>query len=136
MHDTFNPATYQVIDVVTGEVVDMAIFIEKVEKSGWEKAYAKTLADYINCAGDKSSMLLAWIISNREKGNLIHGTQAEIADMSKVSLPVVKRVMRKLVEKDFIRKIRSGTYMVTPKMIRNGNNVMGAIMVRTWYDAS
>ena len=84
MDDRFNPDTYQVTDMITGEVVDMKIFIEKVSKSGWEKAYAKTLADYINCGGDKSSQLLAWIISHREK-NMIYGTQKEISEKSKVA---------------------------------------------------
>ena len=134
MEDRFNPDTYQVVDVVTGEVVDMKIFIEKVSKNGWEKAYAKTLADYINCGGDKSSQLLAWIISSREK-NMIHGTQSEIAEKSNVSLPVVKRVMKKLLDKDLMRKVRSGCYMVTPKMIRNGNTVTGALMMRVWDES-
>lgn len=122
-----------VVDRVTGEEVDMHIFMDKVNKSGWEKAYAKTIADYINCSGDKSSQLLAWIIKSRVN-NLIHGTQAEIAEGSKVSLPVVKRVMKRLTEKGLIKKVRSGCYMVTPKMIRNGNSVKGAIMMRTWED--
>lgn len=135
MEDRFNPATYMVIDKVTGEEVDIAIFVEQASANGWEKAYAKVIADYINCAGDKSSSLLAWIIKERDRSNLIQGTQKEISDKSQVSLPVVKRVLKRLVDNGMIKKVRSGCYMVSPKMIRTGRNVTGAMLLRIWDES-
>lgn len=128
----FNPATYMVIDRVTGEEVDVAIFVERASKSGWQKAFAKVLAEYIDCAGDKSSTLLAWLIKNKDQANLILGTQSEIAGRSRVSIAVTKRVMKKLIDKGMMKLVRSGCYMITPKMMRVGDNYKGAMLLRLW----
>ena len=132
IRDRFNPATYMVVDRITGEEVDVAIFIEKASKSGWQKAYAKTLASYINIAGDKASAVLSYLIEEKDSSNLVHGTQAEIATNSGASIAVTKRVIKKLLEKDMIKIVRSGCYMLTPKMIRIGNNYQGAMLLRLW----
>ena len=62
----FNPATYMVIDRVTGEELNVDIFIEKASTAGWQKAYAKTVSEYIKCGDGKSVDLLAYIIENKE----------------------------------------------------------------------
>lgn len=134
-HDYFNPSTYTVIDNITGEVLDVAIFIDNAKKAGWEKAYAEMLSSYISCGSAKATDLLAWIIQSRDGTNLIHGTQEDIAEKAKVSIFVVKAVFKKLYKKGLIKRIRSGCYMVDPKMIRNGDNRKGAMMLRLWdYD--
>ena len=131
--DYFNSATYTVTDNITGEVVDVAIFIEQASRSGWQKAYAKVLAEYIRCGGGKSEQLLAYIIEKKDGNtNILHGTQIEIAKMSGVSRPTVARVFETLIEKGMLKKIRSGAYLVTPKMLVNGNKKVGAMVLRLW----
>lgn len=132
IRDRFNPATYMVIDKITGEEIDVAVFVEKASKNGWQKAYAKTLASYINIAGDKASAVLSYLIQEKDASNLVHGTQAEIANNAGASIAVTKRVMKKLIDKEMIKIVRSGCYMLTPKMIRIGNNYQGAMLLRLW----
>lgn len=132
--DYFNPATYMVIDRVTGEEVNVSIFIERASTKGWQKAYAKTLSDYIKCGDGKSVDLLAYILEKKESNNLLHGTQREIAKASKVSLAVVARTLKALTEKGLIKKVRSGCYMVSPKVMANGNKNVGAMIFRLWGD--
>ena len=62
----FNPGTYMVIDRVTGEEINVSIFIEKASVNGWQKAFAKTLSEYIKCGDGKSVDLLAHIIENKD----------------------------------------------------------------------
>lgn len=130
--DYFNPDTYMVIDKITGEVLDVSIFIESAKKSGWEKAYAEVLASYISCGGSKTTDLLAYIIGSRDTNNLIHGTQDEIAKSSGVSIFVVKTVFKRLYAEGYLKRVRSGCNMVSPKMIRNGDSKKGAMLLRVW----
>ena len=132
--DYFNPETYMVTDRVTGEELNVDIFIEKASKNGWQKAYAKTVSEYIKCGDGKSVILLAYIIEKKEYNNLLHGTQRELAKQSGVSLDVVTRTMRALQKKKLIKLVRSGCYMVSPDMMRNGSNKVGSMMFRLWGD--
>ncbi len=132
--DYFNPSTYMVIDRISGEEVNVGIFIEKASVNGWQKAYAKTLAEYIKCGDGKSVDLLAYIIENKDQSNLLHGTQREIAKNAKVSLAVVSRTIKALTDKDLLKRVRSGCYMVSPSVIANGNKKVGAMMFRLWGD--
>ena len=132
-HDYFNPDTYAVVDRVTGEEVDVKIFIEKVSRNGWQKAYAKTLAEYINCGDGKAVKFLAYIIKNKNPiTNEILGTQRLFAKDVGVSLDVISKTMKLLQKKDLIKLIHSGRYMVSPDLMRNGNNKAGVIMFRRW----
>ena len=128
----FNPATYEVIDKVTGDVIDVQIFIERVTKDKWEKVYAKTLAEYIGIGGSASCKVLAYLISDRDSKNLILGTQQEIADNLEISKKSVSNVFKLLREMDMLKEIRSGCYFLSPKVISYGNKVHGAMLLRIW----
>ena len=130
--DYFNPATYMVVDRVTGEEINIAIFIEQASVNGWQKAYAKTVAEYIKCGGGSCVELLAYILVKKDNTNLLHGTQREIAVSAKVSLAVVSRTIKALTDKKLIKKVRSGCYMVSPKIMANGGHNVGAMMFRLW----
>jgi predicted transcriptional regulator len=132
MHQKLTPSDLIVINRRTGEELDVAIFVNTVKQTGWEKAYADVLGSYIDCGGSKSATVLSWIIKNRTSGNLILGTQIEIAEKSKASLSVVKSVIKKLIEKGFMKRENIGRYMITPRMIRNGDNVKGVINFQYW----
>lgn len=133
-HDYFNPKTYQVIDRVTGEEINVDFFIEKTNKNTWQKAYAKTLAEYIQCGDGKAVNLLAYIIKEKDINNMVHGTQRELAKNASVSLDVVTRTMRALQAKKLIKKVRAGCYMVSPDVMSNGSTKRGVIMMRAWGD--
>lgn len=133
-HDYFNPATYMVVDRVSGEEVDVAIFIEKAKVSGWQKAYAKTLSEYIKCGDGQAVKFLAYILDKKDGKNMIYGTQREFAKLSGVSVSIINRTMRALADKNLVKKVRNGCYMLSPEVMRNGSDKVGAIMFRTWRD--
>ena len=131
-HDYFNPSTYIVIDRITGEEVNVEFFIEKASRKDWEKTYAKTLSEYIKCGDGKSVVLLAYLLEKKDIKNIVSGTQRELAAKAKVSLDVVTRTMRALQKKNLIKKVRSGSYMIDPDIMRYGSKSVGIILMREW----
>jgi len=132
--DYFNPDTYAVIDKITGEEVDVSIFIEEVKSGYWEKAYAKTLADYIKIGGTGSATVLAYLLRTKNSDNLVLATRDEMIKGSGASRGTVSKVIKALTEKGFLKLIRSGCYMISPKLIRHGSNTRGAMLLRLWSE--
>ncbi len=132
--DYFNPETYMVIDRVTGEEIKTDIFIEQVNKGGWQRAYAQTLSDYIKCGDGKSVEILSYILKNKDINNMIHGTQRELAEKSGVSLSVVSKTLKALQDKELVKAVRSGCYLVSPKVMRNGSQKAGVMIFRLWNE--
>jgi len=134
--DYFNPDTYQVIDIVTGEVVPIKIFIESASSDHWQKAFAKTLAEYIGIQGGAAGKVLAYIIKSKDSNNIVHGTIREIAEKLEISPVSVNSVFEKLKKKNLIRKIRNGNYYLSPHIMRPGQKVKGAMMLRLWDEVT
>jgi len=123
---------YKLVDTETGEFIDMHYLFEQTTKNGWEKAYARLICDYIDCAGTATTRALTYLIKERDSNNLIIGSQEDIAIGSGTSLPTVKAVFKKLLAKGLIKMIKHSVYMITPKMIRNGGNKKGMMLFRLW----
>jgi len=128
----FNPDTYAVIDRITGEEIPIKLFIERVTKDKWEKAYAKTLAEYIGVAGDEAGKVLAYLIINRDSKNIIHGTYVELASEIGVSTRFLTTLFSKLRDKGLLKRVRNGSYFLNPDVICYGSKVHGAMLLRIW----
>ena len=125
-----NPETYTLIDNISGEPVPLNLFIKEIEKNQWEKAYAHLLADYIEAPGDKSCKVLAYLIRNKNRDNMVLGTHRGLADSIGVGHATVTKILKILQVKKLIKKIRNGCYMVDPKMLGYGShNAQVALMV-------
>jgi len=128
----FNPDTFMVIDRVTGEEVNTVKFLLEANKEKWEKVYAEELSKCIGLAGNSYSKILAYIILNRDSNNLLHGTYREIADESGTNKSAVQRVFKVMEQHELLKKVRSGCYMMSPKIIRDGTNYKGVVTFRLW----
>jgi len=128
----FNPSTYTIIDNVSGEVLSAEVFLEKVPKGYWEKTYAKTLADFMGLAGNKSTDVLAWIIKNKDHKNLVVGTLDEIAADCGTSKVTVSKIFQKLYKHQFLKKIKNSRYLLHPRVMSHGSQVKAAIIMRVW----
>ena len=131
----FNPETYMVIDRITGEEVQVHIFIEKVKENGWEKAWAKTLAEYMNINGTGVQKVLSYFLAERDNNNIVVGTNRGIAKKIGVSSRTVNRTMVAMQEKGFLKKVQNGLWFVSPRMIRNGYNGKGVMLLRLWDES-
>ncbi len=77
--DYINPATYMLIDRITGEEIDIKIFIERCNDDYWEKAYAKTIAEYIGLTGSGYNKVLSYLLKEKNVDNMIIGTVRSIS---------------------------------------------------------
>jgi len=134
MSDYFNSATYAVIDKITGEEVPIDIFIEKASKKYWEKAYAKTLAEYINVSGNNPSKVLAYLLKNKNVDNLVLNTVRGISNELCISTAHVTNTFKALKEKGLLKTVRNGCYFLSPELLRHGSKNRGAMLVRIWED--
>lgn len=133
--DYFNPDTYEVRDMITGEILDVKLFIEKVSQKGWQKTYVKDLCNYMEIADGAASKVLSYVLENKTQENLLLGTYQEVADKSGVSKSMVQRVFKKLIEKDMITNLRTGCHILERKILCNGNTKVGSMVLRLWTDA-
>ncbi len=134
MKDYLDNQRYKLLDTQTGEFINVQVLLEKVGSNGWEIAYVKTLAEFMNIKGTSVTKVLSFLLKEKDGSNRIHGTQIEIAKDAKVSVPTVKTVFKALLEKGFLKRVRNGLYMITPKVMRNGNKQKGAMLLRLWDD--
>ena len=126
---------YMVVERETGDVIPVDVFLEAVPPGYWEKAYAKTLAEYIGVVGNASSTILAWVLTHKDSNNLIHGSFAEIAEECATTRATVNALFQKLYKKELLKKIRNGCYMVSPEILRHGSKTRGAMVLRLWRDS-
>jgi hypothetical protein len=126
--------TYTMVNDRTGEIVPVDMFIEKIPKQYWERAYAKVLAEYIGVAGTATNTVLAWLIKNKDSNNRIIGTFAIIAKECKTTVPTVSTLFQKLYKKEFLKKVHNGVYMLSPSLLRHGSQTKGAILFKKWGD--
>ncbi len=133
--DYFNPDTYMVIDRVTGEEVPVQIFIKDASAGYWEKAYAKTLAEYIGITGSSYNKVLAYLIKEKTASNIINGTVRSISTELGIAPASTAKLFKILQDREFLKKVRNGCYMLSPALLRHGSNTRGAMMLRLWGDA-
>lgn len=126
--------TYTMINDRTGEIVPVDMFVEKIPRQYWERAYAKVLAEYIGVAGTATNNVLAWLIRNKDSNNRIVGTLALIAEECGTTVPTVSTLFQKLYKKEFLKKVRNGVYMLSPTLLRHGNQNKGAVLFKKWDD--
>jgi biotin operon repressor len=123
---------YQIVNKITGEVMPISLFVEVAKADSWQKAFAKTLGEYIGITGGASNKILAYIIAKKDNKNMIHGTMEEIANNIGVSKAAVNKVFQTLQSHDYLKKVRNGSYMLSPKVMRTGRHMMGAALLRIW----
>jgi len=123
---------YTVYDNFLGKEVDIYVLIDRAKQSGWEKAYAGMICKYIDVIETTASKVLVYLIKERDSTNRIFGSQKEIAKKSGVSIATLNRVFVRLKAKGLMREVARSHYMLTPKMLRNGDNKKGAMMLQMW----
>lgn len=133
--DYFDPTRYQVVDRQTGEEVPIQIFIDQSQVDYWEKAYAKTIAEYLNIAGNAAAEVLAHFLKIKDSKNQIHGTHREISAKLNVAKATVSTVIKKLQKAHMLHMLRNGCYMLSPHVIRHGSRTQGAMVLRLWQQS-
>lgn len=127
----------RLIDEETGEVFEGQHIIKKAygQKAFW-KLY---LCDFLQVLGvleSKQIDVLIYILENTEPAhNLYFGSYRETAEGAKCSLETVRKVMKKLQEQGFIKKVRNAVYQVSPSIMVRGNRYKETLIL-DYYDAN
>ena len=126
-----NPREYQIINKSTGVVMDMDVIVKKCDANGWQKTYAKSLSELIDCGGGVAKVI-AYIIKNKNVDNMVIGTYQQIADKSGVSKRTVATAFKELTEKGFLKLKSPSCYMLDPNVMRYGSTGKGVALVTVW----
>lgn len=124
------------VDKDTGEIIQVDQITKRVY--GTKRFWKVYLMDFLNILGimdNKQLDVFIYIAENtNQTNNLFIGSYRTIADDVKVSLSTVTRIMKKLQENDFIKKVQNGVYQVNPNIMMKGNDSKRQILLSYYND--
>lgn len=73
---------------------------------------ATPIEEYLLTSDSKAVKVLLWLLKNRDKENVVHGTLDSIAVECSVTKVTVNRVFQRLYETGFLEKLRNSQYQL------------------------
>lgn len=125
------------IDTETGEKIQAEQITKRAygQKQFW-KVYLMDFLHVLGLADSKQIDVLIYILENTEQANnTFVGTYKKIAKDAKVSEPTIAKIMKKLQENQFIKKIQNGVWQVSPNIMLKGNDHKKSLLLN-YYDDS
>ena len=124
------------IRVSDGELVTFDN-IQKVvygSKNFW-KCYLMDFLSVLGIIDSKQLDVFIYIVENTNQAtNLFIGTYAKISKEVGVSQPTIATIMKKLQEKDFVKKVQNGVWMVNANILMRGNDKKRQMLL-TYYES-
>lgn len=126
----------ELVDVETGE----QIFVDQITKRvyGTKNFWKCYLMDFLTILGiidSKQLDVFIFIVENtNQSNNTFLGTYKHIAKEVGVSEQTIAKIMKKLQENNFIRKIQNGAWLVNPNILMKGNDTKRQILL-SYYES-
>ena len=126
----------ELLDVQTGE----QIFVDQITKRvyGSKNFWKCYLMDFLTVLGiidSKQLDVFVFIVENtNQANNTFLGTYKHIAKEVGVSEPTIAKIMKKLQENNFIKKIQNGAWLVNPNILMKGNDHKRQILL-SYYES-
>lgn len=126
----------ELVDVETGE----QIFVDQITKRvyGSKNFWKCYLMDFLTVLGiidNKQLDVFIFIAENtNQSNNTFIGTYKHIAKEVGVSEPTIAKIMKKLQENNFVRKIQNGAWLVNPNILMKGNDTKRQILL-SYYES-
>lgn len=124
------------VDFDTGE----SIFVDQITKRvyGTKNFWKCYLMDFLSVLGildSKQVDIFIYIVENtNQSNNTFIGTYKKIAKDLNVSEPTISKIMKKLQENGFVKKVQNGAWMVNPNILMKGNDSKRQILL-SYYEA-
>jgi hypothetical protein len=132
MSNAYDVNEWEARNKITGEVIELDA-LHVMGGGHWEKVYIDELARMIGLTiSDSSAAVLSYLIKSKDSKNQILGTQREIAGILKVNLSTVSRVIKKLESNGFLKQIRSGLYLLNPRIMHFGSVGNQHAILKIW----
>lgn len=115
----------------TGEVRTFAVVSKKTGDNGFHKVWLDDLAKVMNILGGGKLEVFGYIIQNiNPYSNEFGGTIREVAQKTGIDEKTVQRTINLLKDADFLKKVRTGTYLInSKKLVQGGQEKKNGIMV-------
>ena len=126
----------ELIDVQTGE----QIFVDQITKRvyGSKNFWKCYLMDFLTVLGiidSKQLDIFIFIVENtNQSNNTFLGTYKHISKQTGCSSRTIAKIMKKLQENNFIRKIQNGAWLVNPNILMKGNATKRQILL-SYYES-
>ena len=113
----------ELIDKETGEIIEVDQITKKVygQKNFW-KLYLSDFLPVLGIVENKQVDILIYILENTQpSNNMFIGTYKTIRENTKASETTIAKVMKKLQEQKFLKKIQNGLWQGSPNIMMKGN---------------
>lgn len=126
----------ELIDRETGEV----IWVDQITKRtyGTKNFWKCYLMDFLTVLGIIDSRQLdifIYIVENTNQStNMFVGTYKKISKDTGCSSTTIARIMKKLQENNFIKKVQNGVWLVNPNILMKGNDTKRQILL-SYYES-
>lgn len=126
----------ELLDTETGE----KILVDQITKRvyGTKRFWKVYLMDFLTVLGiidSKQLDVFIYIAENTDKANNVFlGTYSKISESLGVSRPTIAKLMKKLQDKGFIKRIQNGAWLVNPNILMQGNDNKRQILL-SYYEA-
>lgn len=118
-------------DIDTGEYIEVDQITKRVygQKQFW-KIYLMDFLQILGIVESKQLEVLIYILEHTEPANnTFIGSQRDIANNAKVSLYTVSKIMIKLQNSNFIKKIKNNVYQISPQIMMKGSEYKKTLLL-------
>lgn len=122
-------------DNETGEVILVDQITKRVygTKNFW-KCYLMDFLSILGIFDNKQLDVFIYIVENTNQAtNIFIGTYKKIAEDVGVCNQTIAKIMKKLQENNFIKKVQNGVWLVNPNILMKGNDTKRQILL-SYYD--
>lgn len=126
----------ELLDVQTGEQILVDQITKRVygSKNFW-KCYLMDFLTVLGIIDSRQLDIFIFIVENtNQSNNTFIGTYKHIAEQTGCSSRTIAKIMKKLQENNFIKKIQNGAWLVNPNILMKGNDNKRQILL-SYYES-
>ena len=126
----------ELLDTETGELMHVDQITKMVygSKNFW-KCYLMDFLTVLGIIDSKQVDIFIYIVENtNQSNNVFLGTYKKIAKDVVVSEPTIAKIMKKLQDNNFIKKMQAGAWLVNPNILMKGNDTKRQILL-SYYES-
>lgn len=113
------------IDHDTQEVVPVCVVTKRIYGGGapFHKVWMQTFLESFGICQSKQVDIMCYVYEHTQPANnLFLGTYKSIAAALDVTEPTIAKIMKKMQEKDFIRRVQNGVWFINPAIFMQGSD--------------